>query len=291
MVNWHRSKLWSVLAFVLVGGVFGARAWRQSQADTGVRIGEVQRGDLIQRVTIAGNVVPDRRTIITAPYAGYVKRIFVKVGEKVKRGDPLVSIAQSLTTPESVFPLRAPYDGTVVQVLKSEGEFVSINDAKEYIMRIDDLHRLFVQAKAPEFDMVKIKLGQTAVVRSTSILNRSYSGVIREVSLAALEKDRWSNSQLVEYPLRIEITDADAQLKPGMSVLIDVIALKKEKVLLLDQEFVMQEGEKYFVTLADGQKREIKTGARNEQSFEILDGLKAGDRIRQIDFMSLIEAK
>lgn len=291
MAIWQRNKWWFFLVVLIGALALGSWTWMKHRDTSGIRIGEVVKGDMIQRVTIAGNVIPDRRTIITAPYAGYIKQIFVKVGQNVKRGDPLVSVVQSLTTPDTVFPLRAPYDGTVVQLLKSEGEFVTSNDAKDYIMRIDDLQRLFVQAKAPEFDMVKIKIGQEAVVKSTSILNRSYKGQIRELSLAALEKDRWSNSQLVEYPLRIEIMDADAQLKPGMSVLVDVIALKKEGVLLLDHEFIAQDGSGYFVTMASGDRRVIKTGVRNEQAFEVIEGLRAGDRVRQIDFMSLIEAK
>jgi multidrug efflux pump subunit AcrA (membrane-fusion protein) len=257
----------------------------------GVRIGEVTQGTFIQRVTLAGNVSPQRRTIITAPYAGYIKEIYVKNGQKVRRGEPLVSVVQSLASPEAVFPMRAPYDGTVVQILKSEGEFVPANDMNNYIMRIDDMSRLFVIGKAPEFDMVKVKVGQEAVVKPTSVLDRQYKGMIREVSIASLEKDRWANNQNVEYPIRVEIMDADAELKPGMSTLMDVIALKKENVLLLDQEFVNEENGNFFATLANGEKRPIKVGHRNDQSFEVIEGLKAGDRVRQVDFLNLVKQK
>ncbi|HVK61239.1 MAG TPA: biotin/lipoyl-containing protein, partial [Bdellovibrionales bacterium] len=104
------------------------------------RVGTVAKGEVAQRVTIAGNVIPERRTIIIAPYEGYIQKLFVKVGDKVKAGDPIVMVAVSLTTPERIFPVRAPYAGTVVQVPKFEGEFVK-TDPAQFIARIDDLSR------------------------------------------------------------------------------------------------------------------------------------------------------
>ncbi len=249
--------------------------------------GSVVRQDLAQRVTIAGTVTPLRKTIITAPYNGYVKKFFVKIGDKVKQGDPIVSVVQSLQSGDNSFPLRSPLAGTVVQIEKSEGEFVKEGDPKEFILRIDDASKLYVVANAPEIDRVKVKSGQDAVIKASAILNRKYKGVIRELSLAAREKDQWSRSQVVEFPIRIEITDSDEVIKPGMSVVIDVITAKKENVLTLRHEFIHRDNEKYYVVLNSGKRKDIQVGIQNEEAFEILSGLEEGEKIKQIDFSDL----
>src|SRR4051812_13557093 len=85
----------------------------------------VRRGDLVQRVTLTGTVVPNRKTVISAPYNGYVKKLFVSVGEAVKADQPIISITQSVRERgEEVYPLRSPFPGTVVQILASEGDYV-----------------------------------------------------------------------------------------------------------------------------------------------------------------------
>lgn len=264
--------------------------WRWSHQNTyshHSEIGIVIRQDLLQKVTVAGVVVPFKKTVMTAPYSGYVNKLYVAIGDHVKVGDPVFSVVQSLQAGDNPFPLRSPLDGVVVQVEKSEGEYVKEGDQNDFIMRIDDISKLFVIANAPEIDRVKLKFGQEAVIKASAILNRKYKGVIRELSLAAKEKNQGTNNRVVEFPIRIEITDADEMIKPGMSVVIDVITNKKENVLTLKHEFIRRDHDKYFVVLANGEKRFIEVGIQNEQSFEILSGIKENDQIKQVDFSEI----
>jgi multidrug efflux pump subunit AcrA (membrane-fusion protein) len=248
-------------------------------------LGRVERKDLLQRVTIAGTIVPRRRTLVTAPYNGYVKEVFVKVGDQVRPGQPLVSVTQSLQSQEPVFPLRAPYAGTVVHVNKQEGENVKEGDSNEYLMRIDDMTKYYVEASAPEIDRVKLKLNQEAVIKASAILDKSYKGVITELTLAPRQGQGRSQQ---EYPVRIEVSDKDDILGPGMSVVVDIITARRENVLTLRHEFVHRdENGFYFVIHANGERRPIQVGMQNEESFEILDGIAEGQQVRQIDFASL----
>lgn len=242
--------------------------------------------DLIQRTTLSGTVIPFRKAIITAPYNGYVKKLFVKTGESITKGSPLVSLSQSLQTESEEFPLRAPFSGTVVQIEKSEGEYVKENDTSQFILRIDDTSKLYVNAVAPEIDRVKLKIGQEAIVTATALLNQQYKGVIREMSMAAKEKDQWSRSQVVEFSVKIEVLNPDDSLKSGMTTLIDVITDKKEKVLFLRHEFIRKENNEYFVTTTNKEKKSIKLGIQNEEGFEILSGITEKDQLTQVDYLN-----
>lgn len=283
----NKLILFGVSGVIVASSLFFFRTGTASTNKSTDGFGSVIKQDLIQRVTIAGTVTPLRKTIITAPYNGYVKKLFVKIGDKVKQGDPIVSVVQSLQSGDNPFPIRSPLTGTVVQIEKSEGEYVREGDPKEFILRIDDTSKLYVVANAPEIDRVKVKTGQDAIIKASAILDRKYKGIIRELSLAAREKDQWSRSQVVEFPIKIEITDGDEVIKPGMSVVIDVITEKKENILTLRHEFIHRDNEKYYVVHSSGKRKDIQVGIQNEEGFEIISGLEEGEKIKQINFSDL----
>ncbi|NUM88740.1 MAG: efflux RND transporter periplasmic adaptor subunit [Bdellovibrionales bacterium] len=245
----------------------------------------VERSDLIQKVTVAGNVVPFRYSLITAPYNGYVKKLYVSVGDRVTSGAPLVSVAQSLQSVEQVYPLRAPFTGIVSQVMRVEGEFVRQDDTSSYILRLDDFSRMYIEAAVPEADRTKLKVGQQAVVRATALGEKTYKAVIREIAFAAKVQQSWSNTQVL-FPVRLELLEHDSDLVSGLSVLVDVETAKRPSVLRVGVEFVEKNGGKYMVTLVDGMKKEVVVGIQNEEHVEILNGLSEGDRLRQVDFLN-----
>lgn len=291
----HSSKSRvAVILIVLALAVFGAYWFRGSVPNLenphNLRTGKVFRETLLQRVSIAGRVEPIRSTLIPAPYEGYIKKVFVKIGEEVKAGDPLVSIAQSLQASENVFPMRAPFAGTITQVNKTEGQATKPGDTKEAILRLDDLTIMYVNAEAPEIDLLKIQSGFEAQVKVSAVSSRNYRGRVREIAQAASLGDNWGRGQ-VQFLVRIELEDADRQLRPGMSAIVDIVTSKRENALVLPLEFVQREGEQYFVTTKSGQRRSIKVGFQNETSFEVLEGLVEGEEVRQVDFLSLIEPK
>ncbi len=256
-------------------------------------LGTVVRGELTQRVTFSGTITPKRRSLITAPYNGYVRKIYVHVGQDVPEGAPIVSLAQSLRENSAeIFPLRAPFSGTVVQVLKKEGEYTDSlnNQGSSALVRIDDLTRLFVEAAAPEVEILKLVVGQEAIIRATAVPSRTYKGKIQQISQASLDQREWDRAR-VEFPISIHVVDRDDQLKPGMSVIVDIITLKLSKVLMLAHEFIQRNGTHYFVKMEKGDKREIEVGAQNEEVYEIRKGLSEGDQIQQTDFLTLIQSE
>lgn len=252
--------------------------------------GQVEKADLIQRVTIAGFIFPTRTTNITAPYTGYIKKLYVAVGDSVKSGSPLVSITQSLLASQEVYPMQAPFNGIVVQINKAEGEFVKEGDSKEFILRVDDPSQYIIKAETPEIDRTKVKVGQKAVIKVNAINDKTYKGLIRTIAKAPSVKDS-RNSSTVEYDTVVEILDADESIYSGMSALIDLIVEKKENVLTLRHEYIQKDKTGYFVTKANGERQAIEVGLQNEDAFEIVSGLNEGDTVKSVDFASFAEGR
>ncbi|WP_374080369.1 efflux RND transporter periplasmic adaptor subunit [Bdellovibrio bacteriovorus] len=252
-------------------------------------LGTVEKGEIVQRVSLSGVVQPVRKALIVASYSGYVKKMFVKVGQDVKIGDPLVSVVQSLSSFEEAFPLRSPVKGRVVQIRHTEGEFVKSGDTTDFILRVDDLSEMYVYVNAAEIDRVKMTVNQEAMLKPMALSEKSYKAQIVDLALAANDKDRWDRSSVVEFPITLKILNPDADLKSGMSTLIDIITFKKDQVLTLRHEFVYSQGDENYVLLENGEKRVIKIGVSNEEKIEILEGLKEGDKVQKVDFASMLE--
>ncbi len=261
------------------------------------KLTKVTYGDLIQQVSVSGVVIANRKTIISAPYNSYIKKLYVVVGQTIVEGTPIVSLTQSLrNVEEEPHPLRAPFTGTVVQIFKTAGEYVSVGGnvgvgspiGNEAIVRIDDLSKLFIEALVPEIEIDKLKEGQEVIIKSLALLNKTYKGVIKNIFLAAREQGEFDKAK-VEFKIIIEILDADQRLKPGMSIIADIVTNKRTHILTLRHEYVLRKGVEYFVTTRNGKQKSIQVGLATDEAVEILDGVKAGESIRQIDFMSELQ--
>lgn len=274
------AALCGVLSLLILWWVFG------EQDDYSVRTTKVQRGDLYQRVTVAGTVEPNKSAPITTPFTGYVQKLFVKVGQKVKANDPIVTVTESLVAVDKAFPIRASFPGTVVQIEHREGDYVRDGNtaAEGLIVRIDDLTKLFVRAQAPEVDISKMKIGMETAVRISAVGDATYSGVVTDLALAAKSQDNWRSRQST-FDLRIEILDPDEQLRPGMSAVVDVVTAKFENVLYLPIEYVYQDSDQHFVVDRRGRKKIVELGSQTDMAYEIKKGLNEGDEVKLVDFL------
>ncbi len=285
-----------ILSFVIGGWLikskfFGAKSadGKQGMRRSALSVTSPKKINFVQKVTVSGAVKSIRSTTISAPYEGYVRKIFVSLGQKVKKGDPLVIVTTSLSEQDTTFPIRAPFDGTVVHVLKTEGQAVKpSSDVKEYILRIDDMSQMFVDALTPEMDITKINVNDKCIIKASALTNKSYNGEVKNIALAAQATEQWSRRQQVEYAINILIKDPDKDLKPGMSTLVDIITLEKPDVLVLPHEYIYNEGKDYFVILKSGERKPVKVGMQNETEIEITEGLSESEQVQPIDFLKML---
>jgi HlyD family secretion protein len=77
--------------------------------------------------------------------------------------------------------VRAPIDGTVLQVNVREGEAVSPGSAQPPL-QLADLSAMCVRAELDERDIAAVKVGQAVIVRATAFPGREFEGRVSSVA-------------------------------------------------------------------------------------------------------------
>jgi HlyD family secretion protein len=94
-----------------------------------------------------------------------------------------------------------------------------------------------------------------------------------------------SQGEQTQVKIRIAVEEAKSlgQIKPGFNVNIKVMLAEKDQALLIPYEALVRENNREVVYVV-GQdavvsKKEIEIDLSNELYFEVLSGLKAGDKV------------
>jgi len=171
--------------------------------------------------------------------------------------------------------VEAPFSGVVTMVDSKPGDQV-VPGAQAF--RLDDLSRLLVDVQVSEVDINRIQVGQPANMVFDAILNREYHGVVTEVALVGS-----LNQGVVDFTVTIELSDADRDVKPGMTAAVNIVVSQLHDVLLVPNRAVrVLEGRRVVYLLTEGAPApvEITLGASSETMSEVTEGeLKEGDQI------------
>ena len=183
-------------------------------------------------------------------------------------------------------PLRASYAGVITIINRANGQFVQQAGSRgtDFVLKIEDLSELFIQADANDVDVVKLHTGQLASIKISAVPNKIFSGVVAEVALSSkTEQTQWGNQKIV-YPLKVLFTDQDNALRPGMNALVDVTTAKKDQVIVIPIEFLHQAGEETYVLLKNHIKRVVTIGLLTPLFVEIVNGLTVGEEIERVNY-------
>jgi len=150
----------------------------------------------------------------------------------VKSTEASLKEAKDNLTKTSIF---APVDGTVSKLNVEKGERVvgTSQFAGTEIMRIADLSEMEVNVSVNENDIVRVHLGDTALVEVDAYLNRKFKGVVTEIANSA-NTTGVSADQITNFDVKIRIVResyldllSDKQkdmspFRPGMSATVDI---------------------------------------------------------------------
>lgn len=179
--------------------------------------------------------------------------------------------------------LTADRAGVIGMIQAEPGQVVA---AGQTVAQIYDLHTLEILIAVPETVIGQLQVGDAAQVMLTDSANARYAGRIREISPAA-------NSQTHAFDLRIQLLQADARLKLGMTAQVQFALNADHAALMVPSTAVSRQGEHAIVWVIDGQQRaharQVTTGALTEQGVTITSGLQAQETIATIGVHTLTE--
>lgn len=176
----------------------------------------------------------------------------------------------------SLSPVSSPFDGTVVEKEVNLGEMVS-PEAK--LFTVADLSRLWIWIDVFEKDLRRVHPGDEAAVLVDAYPGETFEG---KVTFAGNVD---TSTRTVRA--RVDVDNGDGRLRPGMFARIRLTDPHARPagpgVPVVPESALQRQGEEYAVFVPDGERRyrrrEVRTGRRAGDSVEILEGLKAGERV------------
>lgn len=205
--------------------------------------------------------------------------------------------------------IKAPMSGIVSKLDVEKGERVvgTSQMAGTEMLRIADLNQMEVRVDVNENDIVRVSLGDTAVidVDSYAYLDKKFKGVVTAIANTANAKA--SPDAVTEFEVKIRILnesfkdlkkDSQTPFRPGMTASVDIITETKKDVLSVPLGAVTtrvtskeeakneksdKDGElKEIVFVNEGGRAkmlEVQTGISDFENIEITEGLENGTQL------------
>jgi HlyD family secretion protein len=169
----------------------------------------------------------------------------------------------------------APFGGIVTEAYPLPGDLVN---AGSVAFRLDDLSSLFVDVNVSEVDINSVQVGQPVRLTFDAILGREYNGVVVEVAQTGTV-----TAGVVSFKVTVELTDADAQVKPGMTAAVNILVKQLDDVLLVPNRAVrLSEGERVVYVLENDQpvKKAVRLGLSSDTMSVLVGGeVQEGDLV------------
>lgn len=177
--------------------------------------------------------------------------------------------------------LRAPFNGTIAEINGELGEFVTpspVGIPTPPAVDIVDTSCIYVTAPIDEVDAPRIRAGMPARVTLDAFRGRVFPAHVRRVAPYVLDVEK--QARTVEVEAELEHT-TDVELLPGYSADVEVVLDERKDVLRVPTRAVIERKRVYLFDAKEKRVtlRDIKLGLGNWEYSEVLEGLKAGDRV------------
>jgi membrane fusion protein (multidrug efflux system) len=169
--------------------------------------------------------------------------------------------------------VSAPFDGMVAQRFVSVGEFVQPGTRLFELVALDPIE---VEFRISEVDSSRVKVGQIVGVRVAPYPDEVF---LATVTVVAPTIDPATRTLRVKGTL----ANPDARLRPGLFARADLGVARREAVLMLPEEAILQRSDGQvvfrFVEGSRVERRVVKTGVFKDGRVEIVEGISSGDKI------------
>ena len=271
----HRLLLLVVVAAIAVLAAFLARPRGHR-----VLVADAFVGTLDLRIAASGLVEADGADLSFAGN-GRITSIAVEEGQAVSRSQALAWLEPVGSLPGAdgvVDAIRAPYDGTVVDIYLRAGSVVVAGQA---VLRIVSSEGTWVTAFIESEDAMQLQPGQRLRCRAGGYLSRPWGVVVRAVGKEALPRQNLQGSAR-QVRVRCQPVNPAFPIPPGTEVDIDGDVPLAADAVLVPTNAVVRDGPHDYVWVADGSRvhrREVEIGPNNFDLIQVHSGLAAGETV------------
>ena len=220
--------------------------------------------------------------------------------------------------------IYAPMSGRVTRLVVQNGETAimgTLNKDAATLLTISDMTVLETKVKVDETDVSRIALGDSAIIQLDAFPDTTFLGKVVEISNSAVKAaSAGSTDQAIDYEVTIRLLNPPKDTKPDFSATAKIITDSRKQVLSIPiialtvrenealankdtagmpsaKAATKQVGKKdvegVFVVGPDNKVtfRPVKVGIAGEKHFEVLSGLKLGDKIVGGTYQAIRELK
>ena len=222
--------------------------------------------------------------------------------------------------------IHAPMSGRITRLVVEQGETAvpgTFNKDAATLLTISDMSVLETIVKVDETDVARISLGDSSVVQIDAFPDTTFIGKVVEISHSSVRGAAAgaTTEQAVDYEVRIQLLNPPTETRPDFSATAKVVTDVRSKVLSIpiialtvreneelagkdsavrvgagaapSKEVGKRDVEGVFVVGTDNKVtfRPVKVGIAGDRYFEVLSGLKAGEKIVGGTYQAIRELK
>ena len=224
--------------------------------------------------------------------------------------------------------IHAPMSGRVTRLNVEQGETAvpgTFNKDAALLLTISDMSVLETRVKVDETDVARISVGDSAQVQIDAFPDTTFTGRVVEISNSSVKglTAQQASDQAIDYEVTIQLLDAPGETRPDFSATAKIVTDTRKEALSIpiialtvrENEKLENKDEQQQATLARGNQpkvevgkkdvegvfvvgsdmkvtfRPVKVGIAGEKYFEVVDGLKKGDRIVAGTYQAIRELK
>jgi len=175
-----------------------------------------------------------------------------------------------------IIDVRAPVSGVIVEQNVTGSAGVKSLDNSPSLFTIADLSRVWVLCDVYENELGQVRLGDTATVRLNAFPDRPLTARVSNISRVLDPATRTAK-------VRLELSNADGLLRPGMFATVVFTAQRVEPRAMVPASAVLRLHDRDWVFVPDGprfRRVEIHAGALSPDGLEtVLSGVAQGQQV------------
>lgn len=187
--------------------------------------------------------------------------------------ESLIERVERTGIPHSVVTISTPVGGVIQELDVRSGMTVSMGMT---LAKINGLGTVWLEAAIPEAQAGRVRTGQPLEAQLTAYPGEAFKGKV----IAVLPQ---TNTDSRTLRVRIELSNRDGRLKPGMFAQVRLEAGTGKPAIVVPSEAIIRTGTRTVVLVAaDGghyQPVEVQIGQESGGKTVVLKGLEAGQKV------------